>query len=168
MLGVCTRWLEMSHCFFFLAAESPNALRRRTFFRRAERGQDALTNSRFPPLVSITNNHFFLYLAVLTGRFSFASKLCSALIWAASRDQITSQATPSISSKEMGQIQSHKLAPTCRPLRQGSRRAARGEYDRGLGTDNGDFHGEIHGDLKLNPTVLSIVEVDEAVMLFLS
>lgn len=157
MFGVCTRWLEMSHSFSFLAVESPNALRRCTFFRRAKRGQDALTNSRFPPLVSITNNHFFLYLAVLTGRFSFASKLCSALIWAASRDQTTSQATPAISSKEIGQTQSCKLAPTCKALRCRSWSAARGESERGLRTDNGDFHGEIHGDLKLKMVGLSMI-----------
>lgn len=158
----------MSHGFSFLAVKSPNALRRCTFFRGAERGQDALTNSRFPPLVSITNNHFFLYLAVLTGRFSFASKLCSALIWAASRDQTTSQATPGISSKEMGQIQSCKLAPTCKSLRYGSWRTAQGESERGLWTDSGDFHREIHGDLKLKPVVLSIIHVDEAAVLLLS
>lgn len=89
----------MSHSCSFLAVESPNALRRCTFFRKARRGQDALTNSRFPPVVSITNNNFFLYLAVLTGRFSFASKLCFALrIQFCSSDQATSQTTPGIAS----------------------------------------------------------------------
>lgn len=147
----------MSHSFSFLAVKSPNALRRCTFFSRAGRGQDALTNSRFPPLVSITNTHFFLYLAVLTSRFSFASKLCSAVIWAASRDQTTSQATPGISSREMGQIQSCKLAPTCKLLQYGSWSTAQGEFERGPWTDKGDFHGEIHGDLKLKPVGFGII-----------
>lgn len=154
----------MSHSFSFLAFESPSALRRCIFFRRAQGGQDALTNSRFPPVVSITNNHLFLYLAVLTGGFSFASKLCSALIWAASKDKTTSQATPGISSKEMGQIQSCKLASMCKSLHQESWSTAWGEFVRGLWAVNGDFQG----DLKLKPVVFGITQMNGAALLLLS
>lgn len=153
----------MSHSFSSFAVECPNALRKCTFFRRAEKGQDALTNSRFPPLVSITSNYFFLYLAVLSGRFSFASKLCSALIWAASRGQTTSQAAPGVSSREMGQTQGCKLAPTCKPLQYRSWSLAWGGSEGGLWTVSGGFYGV----LEQEPVWFGMIEVDGAAMLLL-